>query len=199
MISGASEIAQCVTQIEKENLIKGSPFFWPEVRRCQRPQTDILLDKSFETENSVRIELVSFEESEMKSIPHVSKYMTTQPYTIEKKDSLMSAINMMEEHRIRHLPVVDGGEIVGILSDRDITLVQTLREVDPETTTVEQAASFEPYITKPDALLNDVCDHMAAHRFGSAVVCDGKKLVGIFTWVDALQALSELLNSRLKS
>ncbi len=134
----------------------------------------------------------------MKAIPTVRKYMTTAPHTIGYDQPLVKAERMMNEFRIRHLPVLNGGKLVGILTDRDVKLVESFKDVDSAKVKVEEAFTPEPYITSPEASLADVCAQMAAHRYGCVLVCDNQKLVGIFTWVDALKAFDELLETRLK-
>jgi acetoin utilization protein AcuB len=134
----------------------------------------------------------------VKTIPHISKYMTTLPHTIGADQSLTKAEKMMGDLKVRHLPVLRAGELIGILSDRDIKLVESFKDVNPETVTVEEAYTEEPYVVSPEASLAEVCDEMASKKYGCVMVCDNKKLVGIFTWVDALTAMSELLNTRLK-
>lgn len=134
----------------------------------------------------------------MKAIPTVQKYMTNMPHTIGAEQSLAKAEKLMSELRVRHLPVLQGGRLVGILSDRDIRLVESFKDVDPETVTVEEAFTPEPFIVSPMSPLSDVCAEMSAHKYSCVLVCDNKKLVGIFTWVDALNAFNELLETRLK-
>jgi len=134
----------------------------------------------------------------MKSIPTVQKYMTVMPHTIGAEQSLAKAEKMMAEFRVRHLPMLDGGKLVGILTDRDVRLVESFRDVDPEKVTVDEAYSPEPFLTTPATPLNTVCAEMAAHKYGCALVVDNNKLVGIFTWVDALKAMDHLMETRLK-
>lgn len=134
----------------------------------------------------------------MKSVPTIQKYMTMIPHTIGADQTLAKAEKMMNEFHIRHLPVLQDGELVGILSDRDIKLVESFKDVDPEKVKVDEAYTPDPYITSPSANLEEVCAEMATHRYGCVLVCDNKKLVGIFTWVDALKALNKLLATRLK-
>jgi acetoin utilization protein AcuB len=134
----------------------------------------------------------------MKAIPTIQKYMTTVPHTIGSDQSLARADKMMSELRIRHLPVLEGGQLVGILTDRDVRLVESFRDVDPEKVKVDEAYTPDPYITSPTASLAEVCEQMAAKKYGCVLVCDNNKLVGIFTWVDALNAFDELLETRLK-
>jgi acetoin utilization protein AcuB len=134
----------------------------------------------------------------MKTIPSVDKYMTTKLHTIGSEQPLEKAEKMMAEHRIRHLPVLEGGELVGILSDRDIKLVESFKDVNPREVTVAEAYSQEIYKVAPSALLTEVAKEMAHHKYGSALVLDNQKLVGIFTWVDALNGLAEVLDSKIK-
>ncbi len=134
----------------------------------------------------------------MKSVPTVSKYMTTLPHTVGAEQPLSKALKMMTEYRVRHLPVLQGGHLVGILSERDIRLVEGFKDVDPEKVSVEEAYTPDPFIVSPESNLGDVCSQMAARKYGCALVLDNKKLVGIFTWVDALNAFNTLLSSRLK-
>ena len=103
----------------------------------------------------------------------------------------------MEEHRIRHLPVLRGGHLLGMLTDRDIKLIETFRDVDPAQVAVEEAMTEQPYSVGPDTPLDEVVETMAAQKYGSAVIMQNQKVVGIFTTVDACQALAQLLRTRL--
>ena len=132
-----------------------------------------------------------------KPIPKVQKYMTTSPHTIRPDLTLTDAAKTMREHNIRHLPVLSGGSLVGLLSMRDIHLIETLKDVNPSEVIVEDAMSQEVYVISPDSSLDEVVDEMAAKKYGSAIVQQNGKVVGIFTVIDALQALSDLLNTRL--
>lgn len=132
-----------------------------------------------------------------KAIPTVRKYMTTTPHTIGRDQTLNFAQNILREHNIRHLPVLEGGKLVGILSERDVALVEALKDVDPAQVEVGDAMSQQVFTVRPDAPLDEVADEMASHKYGSALVVDNGKVVGVFTTVDAMQALSELLKGRL--
>lgn len=132
-----------------------------------------------------------------KPIPTIQKFMTTQPHSIGADQKMVTAHRMMREHRFRHLPVMTAGRLVGVLSDRDLNLIETLRDVDPNQVTVEEAMTATPYTVAPDAPLDEVVATMAEHKYGCAVVMQNGKLVGIFTTVDACRAFAELLHSRL--
>lgn len=132
-----------------------------------------------------------------KPIPPMMKYMTTTPHTIGDEQTLAKAASMMEEFGIRHLPVLRGGKLRGILTDRDIKSALSLVGVDTHKTTVADIATEDVFQCSPTSLLDEVAQEMAREKIGSAVILDNNKVVGIFTVTDALQALSDLLHSRL--
>jgi acetoin utilization protein AcuB len=132
-----------------------------------------------------------------KSIPTIQKYMTTNPHSIGKDQTLATAEKMMHQHRIRHLPVLEGGKLLGVISDRDVKFLETFKDVDASKVTLDSMYIDKVFSVEPDALLDEVCDVMAENKYGSAIVMSNNKLVGIFTWVDALRAMSELLKTRL--
>jgi acetoin utilization protein AcuB len=132
-----------------------------------------------------------------KPIPTLQKFMSTSPHSIGKDQSLAKAHETMKAHHIRHLPVLDAGRLVGLLTSRDLALVETFRDVDPKQVTVEDAMSTEVYAVSPTAPLDEVVREMAEKKYGSAVVLSNGHVVGIFTTVDACRALAELLSTRL--
>lgn len=134
----------------------------------------------------------------MKAIPQVQKYMTFVPKSIGYDQSIAKAQEFMKTMHLRHLPVLKGGQLVGVLTDRDINLVLQFNDVDPASLTVDEAFTPDPYFTSPTTPLNEVVSHMAEKKYGCALVVDNGKLVGIFTEIDAYKALSELLETRLK-
>jgi len=131
--------------------------------------------------------------------PTLRKFMTTNPHTIGQEQTLAMAHRMMREHRVRHLPVLEGGKLVGVISQRDLHLIETLQDVDPATTTVEEAMTMDVYVTAPNTPLEEVARIMAEHKYGSAVVVDRGKIVGMFTTIDALHALTCLLDTSPKA
>jgi acetoin utilization protein AcuB len=130
------------------------------------------------------------------SEPTIEQFMTRSPRTIGHQQSLAAAHRMMREHDIRHLPVLDSGKLVGMLSLRDLHFIETLGDVDQETVNVSEAMSQDTYAVGPRATLRKVVAEMAEHKYGSAVVLDDGKVVGVFTTVDGLRALAGLLEGQ---
>jgi acetoin utilization protein AcuB len=122
--------------------------------------------------------------------------MTVSPVVIGIGDTLADAHRLMRERGIRHLPVLDAGRLVGVVSQRDLYLAESLAGVDPSTDTVREAMSGEPYAVPPKAPLEEVAATMAERKLGSAIVVDRNAVIGVFTTVDALRALASLAGRR---
>lgn len=133
----------------------------------------------------------------MKVIPPISKYMSGMPHTIGKGVSIVKALSMMSEMNIRHLPVLDGGRLVGILSDRDVKLASSF--ADAEKLNVEDVMIPDPYRVRPDASLELVVGEMAERKYGCAIIeQENHRVVGIFTATDSLRVLAEILEKNYR-
>ncbi len=119
--------------------------------------------------------------------------MTPQPITIGRDQPLAIAHQMMRDHGCRHLPVLERGELVGILSQRDLYFLETIAGVDLREDKVDDAMSPEAYSVAPNTTLEDVARVMAERKLGCAVVMERERVVGIFTATDALRVLARTL------
>lgn len=126
-------------------------------------------------------------------VPSVSKYMTAQPWTIERDASLADAYHLMHEHDIRHLPVLDNGSLVGIVSERDLHLLENVADIALTGVPVTDAMKERPFVVTSDAMLDEVVEIMAAHKYGAAIVMGHDGVEGIFTTIDACRALADVL------
>lgn len=101
---------------------------------------------------------------------------------------------MMRKHQIRHLPVLEGGKLIGLVTERDLHLIETLRDSDPAKLTVEEAMVSDVYVATPDDAVDKVVERMADRKYGCVVVVgDRDQIEGIFTTVDAMQVLADVL------
>lgn len=95
------------------------------------------------------------------SKPTISTYMTRDPWTIGPDERIATAYEVMSTHTVRHLPVMERGAVVGIVSQRDLFFMEGLRRIDPETGKVEAAMSPEPYAVPPETPVDEVARRMA--------------------------------------
>ena len=131
----------------------------------------------------------------MDHIPTMAAVMTPFPFSVDVSDSLRRARDLMTEHDVRHLPVVQNYELLGILTDRDLK-----RALDPDLGLPSKDELFvrdiyrpDPYVVDDHASLDDVLEHMATQHLGSALVTKHGRLAGIFTSTDACRAYCEHL------
>ncbi len=119
----------------------------------------------------------------------ISQCMTAFPHTIAIDASLDSARRMMLDHDVRHLPVLDGGNLVGIISDREVELMDSLLRNAQAMSSIELAFSRVVLRFPADEPWQNVCREMIEKKGDCALICVGRQLVGIFTWVDAVKML----------
>jgi acetoin utilization protein AcuB len=123
--------------------------------------------------------------------------MSPDPHCIEQDQPMTEAHGLMRQKRIRHLPVLSHGRVVGVVSAGDLHLLEGLDGVDPERVCVEEAMTPAPYCVHPDAPLDEVVDVMAGNKYGCAIVVEAERVVGIFTTVDALEAFARVLRGEM--
>lgn len=121
--------------------------------------------------------------------------MTAMPKTVDMETPLVDANKILQEHGIRHLPVLDHGKLVGVVSQREIALLQACGAVDLNRVSIADAMTAAPYAVSPDTPLSEVCTTMASNKYGSVVITEADSILGIFTTTDALQVLSELFRA----
>lgn len=121
----------------------------------------------------------------------VSKHMTKNPICVQQDMDLADAVEMITEYNIRHLPVLDGEKLVGLVSERDMGLIESLLPIEWEKISVAEAMTPKPFAVRADTQLGEVAKGMAVERYGSAVVLDeDDKVIGIFTTVDGMRVLA---------
>lgn len=123
----------------------------------------------------------------------ISKYMTETPSCVSKDEKVLNAKKMMYQLGCTHLPVLEYGELVGVISERDILYLFQLEGQDINTISVEEAMTEDYYSANIDDDISKVSKYMADNRIGSAIILDhDEKLVGIYTYTDALKAVVDI-------
>ena len=120
-------------------------------------------------------------------------FMSGSPACIASHRTLADAWKMMQHEHVRHLPVLEGGVVVGMISQRDLGMLGTQAPARLEAVPVQDAMSSDPYVVGPDTALRAVIGTMSTHRLGAAIVVDGGLVVGVFTTTDALAVLRGVL------
>jgi acetoin utilization protein AcuB len=124
----------------------------------------------------------------------IGDFMTPVPATVHEGLSLADAQDRMYADNLRHLPVVgDAGTLMGVISLRDIMVATATSGRETKDIKVSEAMSASPFSCGRHAKLDAVAKEMEAHRYGSAVVVDDAKPVGVFTTTDALWALRQIV------
>ena len=120
----------------------------------------------------------------------VREYMTLMPHTVGHDINVGKAKEMMKQYSCHHLPVLDGGTLVGIISDRDIRTVEKLKNSDE--IAVEDIMSDEPVTIPATEDVYQVAMLMHQKKIGSVIISASESSPwGIFTATDALAYLSE--------
>ena len=125
------------------------------------------------------------------SLKPVSRYMSASPVVIQQTAPLTEAIALMQEHSVRHLPVLDGQTPVGILSERDVAMAGSLVPDAWELIPVAEAMTPQPYTVTADTQVVRVARAMADHRYGAVLITNETgALIGMFTTTDAMAVLA---------
>ncbi len=128
---------------------------------------------------------------------NVRDFMTPTPISVSPNTPVDEARALMQQHRIRHLPVLDHGRLVGIVSDRDIRLVLpspatslSVYEIGYLLTrlTVAEIMTRGPLTIAPERPITEAVRRMLANKVGTLPVVAGGQLVGIVTRTNLLQA-----------
>ncbi|MBI1946356.1 MAG: CBS domain-containing protein [Deltaproteobacteria bacterium] len=127
----------------------------------------------------------------------VRDIMTANPLSARLGTTVFDAIRTLESEQIRHLPIVEGGELVGIVSDRDLlsfSHAALIEDPDAARTRLQVAVSTimtsDPSCVAPDDDVDDAIDLMLENRIGALPVVDEAegRLVGILSYVDVMRA-----------
>ncbi len=138
----------------------------------------------------------------------VKELMTKKVFTVTPEDKVDKVFMLINFEAIRHIPVMENGEVAGILSDRDLKKIlgpKKQKVVTKDGTTVMiQARKVRTLMNRnvktigPDERASDAAAIMAKRKIGCLPVVKNKKLVGIITSTDILRAFVKLSNDIMK-
>jgi CBS domain-containing protein len=116
---------------------------------------------------------------------NIREAMTTQPKSVESSTSAVDAARLMEAENVGSVPVVEGGRLVGMITDRDIAIRVVGGGKVPQSTTVGEIASRELVTVDPQQDLDEALRLMAQHQVRRLpVVEEDGRLVGIVAQAD---------------
>jgi CBS domain-containing protein len=127
--------------------------------------------------------------------------MTANPLTVKVSESVGVADELMAEHNIRQIPVLEGRELIGIVTDRDVRaflsdalLASAERHEKALATAVGDIMTREPLYLAPDDDLQEAVELLVEQKFGAIPVLDEVEgLVGIVSYVDVLRCFLDRL------
>ena len=132
------------------------------------------------------------------------RIMQTDVMTLQASESLSKAVEVTTASRIRHLPILDGDRLVGMVSDRDIKRACPSALIEGsedefgrvlKQTQVHRIMRRAPVTAGPDAPLAELVRLMLDNRIGAVPIVEGQRLVGIVTESDVLRAFLTLLDT----
>jgi acetoin utilization protein AcuB len=130
--------------------------------------------------------------------------MTPDPVTVTPQATVAEVWDLMRELEVRHVPVVESGALVGMVSDRDLArfdmarllLVEGAETLRQElATAVVRVMSSDVIAVNPETELEEIVELLVEHRIGAVPVIrsNTREVVGIVSYIDVLRALQELL------
>jgi acetoin utilization protein AcuB len=124
----------------------------------------------------------------------VEAFTTPDPVMVPDTASIDAMADLMEEHGVRHLPIVRDGEVVGVVSDRDLRVARGLSDERRHQVTARDIMAADPVAVFADTPLDEVAFDMSERKIGSVLVYEESgEYLGIFTVTDALNALIEIV------
>lgn len=126
----------------------------------------------------------------------VNEFTTPDPITVNEDMLIDDLRRLMEKHGIRHLPVVRGDTVVGVISDRDVRLFSGLSVAEKFQVQAADIMATDPLTVSASTPLDEVAYAMSEKKVGSVIVKDeNDQFLGIFTVTDALNALIEIIRA----
>jgi CBS domain-containing protein len=124
-------------------------------------------------------------------VGQIRDVMTGNPTTCEPSSTVVDCAKVMAREDVGPIPVVEGGRLVGLVTDRDIVVRAVAEGRDVQSTTVGDIASKDLVTVTPDEDLDRALQLMAQHQVRRIPVVDGDRVVGIVAQADVARAADE--------
>jgi CBS domain-containing protein len=121
----------------------------------------------------------------------IREVMTPAPETIQADRPASEAAKKMKEADAGMIPVMEDGNLLGTVTDRDIALRVVAEDRDPQSTTVGEIASRDIVTVQPDEDLDDALQKMAKHQVRRLPVVEDGRLVGVVAQADVAREGNE--------
>lgn len=118
----------------------------------------------------------------------VREAMTPSPRSIPSNASSVEAARLMISENVGSLPVVDGDDLVGIVTDRDLVAQVLAKDLDPNRTLVSDVCTEQPVVVGPEEPLDAALQRMASEQVRRLPVVQDGRLVGILAQADVARA-----------
>jgi len=115
---------------------------------------------------------------------NLSEIMTKELVTCTADETLTQAAKKMGDANVGSCPVVEGEQLVGLLTDRDIATRAVAKGLDPSTTKVSQVMTRDVITGHPQMSIEDACELLSENQIRRLPVVEGKKLVGFVALAD---------------
>lgn len=137
----------------------------------------------------------------MKKREPIRNIMTTNPVVLHLNEGLAYAEVLFKKHKVRHLPVIKGDQIVGMISMTDLARISFVDSYDPNDFSVdtsvynlfslEQIMVRKPHCISPDLTVKEAAEHFLQAEYHALPVVEEQKLIGIVTTTDLIHYLLE--------
>jgi acetoin utilization protein AcuB len=121
----------------------------------------------------------------------VREWMIRDPVTVSRDEDVRKCVNLMTEHSIRHLPVVEDERLVGFVTESDLREVSAISSLDEMP--IEDFMVKDPITVTPNTDIEDAAKLIYYHKIGGLPVVEDEEIVGIITVVDLLEVFIELM------
>jgi CBS domain-containing protein len=118
--------------------------------------------------------------------------MTENPSSCERGTSVAEVAKVMAREDIGPVPIVEGGKLVGVVTDRDLVVRVLAEGRDPQSTTAGEVASSDVVTVSPDASLDEALQLLASHQVRRLPVVENDRLVGIVAQADVARHAEEV-------